>query len=130
MSDGPLVEQMKRLQSDLTFRRKTRRRVAVIAAVVVFDLLVSFFSVAAFLGVRHQQEQAKTDSLARRTADCHAMDDVGTAIKAGLSVLPDDPRTAEFVIAYGAAVDAAVVTAKARKGYSADCSHIGNPPGS
>lgn len=67
-------------------------------------------------------------SLDRRIADCKAMDDVGVAIKAGVAVLPDDPRLAEFVTLYNAAIDAAIVTAKTRKGYSADCSQIGSPP--
>lgn len=133
--EGDLVTQLKRVESDLTFRRRTRRRVIAIAIVVAFDLVISFLSVAAFLGVRHQQDKDDADVLSRRTADCHSMDDVGSAVKAvkaGLTVLPADPRTSEFIAAYNtavdAAVDAAVITAKTRKGYSADCTQIGTPP--
>lgn len=68
--EDPLVEQLKRVQSDLGFRRTTRRRVVAIAAAVVCDLIVSVLSVAAFVGVRHQQEQSADDRTAARRGAC------------------------------------------------------------
>lgn len=92
---------------------------------------LAFVAVLAYAGWNSNSNTLDRNAAAtadRRLADCHSMDDVGAAIKAGVSVLPADPQVAEFITEYNAAVDKAIVQAKARKGYSADCKVISAPP--
>lgn len=68
--EDELVTQLKRVESDLTFRRRVRRRGLVIAVVVTFDLIVSVLSVAAFVGVHHQQDRSDADRQERSRGSC------------------------------------------------------------
>lgn len=67
MADDELLGELKRVGSDLTFRRWTRHRVKIIALLVTFDLLVSVVSVLALLGVHHvQRESCQRDNQLRQ----------------------------------------------------------------
>lgn len=54
----PLVEELKRVGSDLTFRQWARHRIKFVAGLVIFDMAVSIVSVLALLGVHHAQVYA------------------------------------------------------------------------
>lgn len=105
-----------------------RRRVTVTAlAALILSIVV--LGGAVLLGFRIQ-DQARQEG---RDRDCHALDDVGNAIKAGVGVLtrPAQPQTDEqrarlneFIAEYSKAVDAEIAKAKLKKGYAPDCSHV------
>lgn len=128
----PLIETIQLLAGRVTLAESIIRRLRIVIK-VLGALVVAFFVMMIVTGLvavdnRRQAHASEAETFARRVADCHSLDDVGSAIKAGVSVLPSDPRVTEFVANYDAAVDAAIVTAKTRKGYSADCAQIGAPP--
>lgn len=148
--DDPLVKQLTRVQSDLNFRRRVRRAIAaLVAAVLLAFVLVYLTAIRPARQVADRADKATAENEAqtatRRTADCHALDDVGAAakeaVRGAMSTLLDPQFTGgtanpdllkRFIDTFNAngasAVDAAIVQAKARKGYSADCTQIGPPP--
>lgn len=132
--------------------RWSRRAIAAVCVLAVLSLGVGIVGIVA--GVRGtnaadraqaQLNENASNTATRRIADCHSLDDVGAAakeaVRGGLTTLLDPQFTGgaanpdllqRFIDAFNAngasAVDAAIVQAKARKGYSADCTQIGPPP--
>lgn len=56
--DRELLAELRRVGSDLGFRKWARRRIFLVAALVVLDLLLSVGVVAALIGIRHVQHEA------------------------------------------------------------------------
>lgn len=54
-SDDELLAELKRVRSDLGFRKWISLRVRIVIGLIAFDLMVSVLVVAAVLGVRHVQ---------------------------------------------------------------------------
>lgn len=79
-----LVEQLRRVQSDVGFRKQTRHQVKIIALLVVVDLIVSILSITGILFVRDKAGAADSAAVvaqaaateAQRTADQLATDRV------------------------------------------------------
>lgn len=66
-TDDELIKELKRVRSDVGFRKWIRTRVKIVAALVAFDLIVSLISIAAIIGVRVvQQEGCHRDNDLRR----------------------------------------------------------------
>lgn len=71
MTDNdPLVEQLSRVQSDLGFRKWTRRRILLVAVLVLVDLLVSVLSVLALAEAYHQADARARDQQEARRGSC------------------------------------------------------------
>ncbi len=98
-------------------------------------LLVSWFGLHAWSHEQTQRIQGLAlQRIESRMGDCHALDDLGSAIKAGVNALaptatstgtPEQIARAKANIAkYTEAVDKSIASAKQKKGYSLDCTHV------
>lgn len=153
--DAELVEQLKRVQSDVGFRNWTRHRMFLVVVLVAFDLLISVLSITAIVLIRQQDSERIADTNARRIAFCHSLDDIGTAAEAAANGAaegtlktfldpsfqqgraPDQSFIDSFVQKYRdnttqqvhAATSAEIATVKARNGFTPDCTLTIQPGG-
>ncbi len=115
-ADQATVDRLNELEAG----RKSNRRRATAAIVLVLVLIVAGVAV----NMKRLADQ-DADVHARRTADCHSLDDIADANKAGAAAVI---RNAVALGLYNQATDARFMEIKRRKGYSADCSKINDPP--
>lgn len=118
-----------------------------IRVTIIVAVLAIVVAVGAIVFAKHQHDQDLSITRSRRAADCRSYTDVANAIKAGnvgaIQTLLDpefqgpnvDPMVLQHFIekfsANGVAgVDKAISEAKKNKGFSDDCTVIGNPPNS
>jgi hypothetical protein len=90
-TDDELLNELKRIRSDLGFRKWISLRVRIVAALIVFDLLISLLSIAAVaiaLNTQHSACVRDNDLRAAYTAQWQPLLD--DAIKA------NDPSTADL----------------------------------
>lgn len=67
LTDEELLAQLKRVQSDLSFRRWTRKRVFLMAALILIDLIASVGSISAiFIGLHTQHTTCTRDNELRK----------------------------------------------------------------
>lgn len=119
---------------------QTRRRRELFWRVVGFACIAVVLWLV--LTVKDTQDQTAANRKDSRAAFCGSFDDIGDAAKAGTdglvgtltdpAIVPDPERLRAFAeraqTNADAAVDAAIVKARERNGFSADCTQIGLPP--
>lgn len=145
----PVLRALHRIEDRLavveSINRRLRRVVIVLVGFVAVLVAVAVVTGSLVLANRERDRLQEAQALERRAADCRSYDDIANAIKQGnlgaIRTILDpqfvgnmnpaelQPFVDAFAANGAAGVDAAIVAARARKGYSADCSKIGKPPG-
>lgn len=125
--DREAFERNTKAQNERIEEKERLRKRSTLALAIALGVLA--FALVAGLVLYKRTSDATADATHdRRTADCRSMGDVAGAIKEGAAAIVP-PSASEALSRYDAAIDQAFAKAKAKKGYSADCSVIGEPPG-